>query len=254
MRFKNILLCLGCVLLLTGCSQHSKVEDSNHLDAPTHTDPVVEEEPGDQQTPDIEEGPDVQESPDEVDQSLDTILLPVSLKAQETNYYCAVACLQMVLDYHGIQESQSALAQSLKTDPVTGTEYEDLAREASLRIFGNWPLDNSEPGYRYLLWNRNVATDQDRAEFEQRVQTDLKSGDPVFISINPGLVYEDVADAVHEVVLYGADYGKDGNAIRYYCLDPYQNYWNSEEEGRKVFTADELWKAMNDNPEPGYVW
>lgn len=242
MKLNSIILCLVCSLFLCSCSQPSKPEEKTHFDSKNISDTASEE--------DLNSQKDKKEE----DQSADTIQIPIPLKAQETNYYCAVACLQMVLDYHGVQVSQTDLAKALNTDPVTGTEYEDLAREASLRIFGNWPLDDSQSGYRYLLWNRNQGTDQTRAEFERRVRDDLKSGDPMFISINPAVVYADAADAVHEIVLYGADYDQEGNAVRYYCLDPYQNYWESENEGRKVFTPDELWNAMNDNPEPGYVW
>lgn len=183
-----------------------------------------------------------------------SIRLDIPLHMQENSYYCAVACLQMVLDYHGIPSTQDELAVGLKTDPVTGTEYEDLAREASIHIFGKAPASDSDPGYRAVLWKTGEGTPAMREEFESRVKTDLASKDPVFVSINVREAYVNQPDGVHELVLYGADYDENGNAVSYYCMDP--SYLSQDEEwgGRKVFSADDLWNAMNHNPEPGYVW
>ncbi|MDO4467246.1 MAG: C39 family peptidase [Bacillota bacterium] len=60
--------------------------------------------------------------------------LQVPTYVQETSYYCSVAALQSVMAYHGIYVSQVELATDLRTDPVTGTEYEDLARVATKRM------------------------------------------------------------------------------------------------------------------------
>lgn len=182
------------------------------------------------------------------------IRLNVSQSVQETDYYCAVACLQMVLSFHEISMNQPDLAQRLNTYPITGTEYEDLAREASLLIFGSIPDSESDPGYRAVLWKRNEGSENDFRVFEQRVKSDLESGDPVFISINIAPAYDYNFDGVHEVVLYGADYDSCGNPSMYYFIDPSYNQQNPEFQGRKMYTPEELWKIMNDNPEPGYVW
>lgn len=182
------------------------------------------------------------------------IRLNVPEKVQETNYYCAVACLQMVLEYHGISASQSELASAMNTVPVTGTEYADLAREASKYIFGKEPQNSSEPGYRAVLWDRNAGNTQTRKQFESRAVSDLANKDPLFVSINPGVAYPGNVEGVHELVVYGADFNEQGKAERYYCIDPNYNERDAAYGGKKVFTADELWNAMNNNPEPGYVW
>ena len=53
--------------------------------------------------------------------------LAIIQSVQENNYYCVPACIQMTLRYHAVNLSQSELAQQLHTDPVTGTEYADMA-------------------------------------------------------------------------------------------------------------------------------
>lgn len=277
---KRIILILLGAMMLTGCATpsadkedsglteqkkteeqlNSKVENSQSSDTTSSktSPPLGSESNSDEQnesvTADENEIVDTGETADASaqPQSTNSIRLDVPQFAQETNYYCAVACLQMVLAYHGIEESQDTLAAGLKTSPVTGTEYADLAREASIYIFGKAPENDIEPGYRSLIWNRNEGTDQMKEQFFTRTNTDLRSGDPVFVSVNPAIAYEGKGDAVHEMVLYGADYDEQGRAIHYYCIDPY--YHDAEFGGKKVFTADELWTAMNNNPEPGYVW
>lgn len=251
---KIIILSLMTAMMMTGCT-FSPTEN----DAPKPTDNKETEKQPNKQTAIIEtnnkekneiEITDEREQP----KSNESIRLAVPQILQETNYYCAVACLQMVLAYHGIEASQDTLAAVLNTSPVTGTEYEDLAREASIYIFGKVPENNTQPGYRALLWNRNEGTNPMKEQFFTRTNTDLRSGDPVFIALNPAMVYEEGTDAVHEVVLYGADFDEQGNATHYYCIDPYGKYQDIDFGGKKVFTADELWNAMNNNPEPGYVW
>lgn len=182
------------------------------------------------------------------------IRLNVPQKKQENDYYCAVACLQMVLEYHGIPASQDELAQRLHTSSVTGTEYEDLAREASIYIFGKEVESDADSGYRAVLWERNEGSEQTRSTFEKRALSDLKGRDPVFVSINNAKAYENRLEGVHEVVLYGADLDENGNPLMWYCLDPSVIAWDGEHEGRKAFTPDQLWNAMNENDEPGYVW
>lgn len=46
---------------------------------------------------------------------------------------------------------------------------------------------------------------QTKMLFEQRVHQDMSTKDPVFISINNKVMYKDVPDQVHEVVLVGCN-------------------------------------------------
>lgn len=236
---KKSILFLMAAMIMTGCSPSSVNKDGMN---PTAQTSESERSTEDKTTIHPQTAP------------IRSIRLDVPQILQETNYYCGVACLQMVLAYHGIEESQDVLAAALHTHPVTGTEYEDLAREASTYIFGRVPEDDSQPGYRAFKWNRNQGTEQTKEQFFSRTNTDLRSEDPVFISLNPSMVYEEGADAVHILVLYGADFDEEGSATHYYCIDPYGKYQDAIYGGKKVFTADELWNAMNNNPEPGYVW
>ncbi len=182
------------------------------------------------------------------------IRLNIPQKIQETGWWCAPACLQMALEYWHLNFSQEELADRLCTSQVTGTEYEDLAREASLLIFGRQPELAAEPGYRAEILKSNDERKELRQQFEQRAIQDLMAGDPVFISINMKQAYGETPDIVHQVILYGADLDADEQAVNFYYLDPYEKQQHEVHEGRKVFSADGLWKAMIDNPEPGYVW
>ena len=163
---------------------------------------------------------------------------------QETNYYCAVACLQSVMAYHGLYETQDVLAEELNTHHITGTEYEDLARVATNRIFAN-----GGGQYSYCI----PSSDEDRALFEERVIQDMKTSDPVFCSINNAVMYGDVPDVVHEVVLVGVTV-EDGHIVKAIFFDPSYSRQDPYYGGLKYCSGDELWNAMINNREPGYVY
>lgn len=156
----------------------------------------------------------------------------------------------MVLAYHGQDVSQQQLAVDLKTSSVTGTEYEDLAREASRYIFGKEVQSDADAGYRAVIWPANQGSEEARNVFEHHALQDLKNGDPVFVSINNEQVYGPGYGTVHQVVLYGADLNELGKPVTFYYLDP--SYL--QESPEKSIDAEHLWKAMVNNPEPGYVW
>lgn len=96
-----------------------------------------------------------------------------------------------------------------------------------------------------------MDTESSRAEcqsyFEERVKTDLKHGDPVFVSINVATAYGYTQDAVHELVLYDADYDDSGKALIYYCIDPNYRSQDPQYGGKKMRSNDALWNFMNDN-------
>lgn len=89
----------------------------------------------------------------DVNNLLESYFLDIPQYVQETGYYCAVACLQSVMGYHGLYATQEELAKDLNTDPITGTEYEDLARVATSRIF---PNGNGVYSYYIPLSNEDV--------------------------------------------------------------------------------------------------
>lgn len=176
------------------------------------------------------------------------IRLNVPEAVQETGWWCGPASLQMVLFYHGLNYSQSELAEMLNTSSVTGTEYEDLARVATELIFTRTGKSGK---YQEVIFT--PADNDYREAFEQRVIDDLESGDPVFASINNAQMYHDVPDQVHQVVVYGIDMDAAGQIETYYYLDP--SYTRTSDYGQKyTASADEMWNAMLNNPEPGYVY
>ncbi|WP_439749886.1 C39 family peptidase [Ileibacterium valens] len=181
------------------------------------------------------------------------IRLAIPQRIQENGYYCGPASLQMVLDYHDISVSQDQLAADLNTSSITGTEYEDLARVANQYIFGKDPQSNTDPGYRAVILPAWASDHSQKVDFERRALMDLTTGDPVFVSINNEVAYGPGYGTIHQVVLYGVDI-EDGKAVNYYFRDPSYTQQDTENEGKKVVSADELWKIMTQNPEPGYVW
>lgn len=142
----------------------------------------------------------------------------------------------------------------MNTSSETGTEYEDLARVASLRIFGAVPANDAEAGYRAVILEPHQNNAQAREVFEQRVLHDLSQDSPVFVSINLRAAYGTAQDAVHQVVLYGMDTDESGRATRFLYRDPSYTQQDPQYEGKKSVSADELWHAMIENPEPAYVW
>ncbi len=259
MKKKRWVAFLWMLMGLSACSSLNQkqlhVEESKNINKtePMPSDPPSTELVDPNLSSDLDSQP-VDEGQEELLPRSKQVRLAIPFCMQETGYYCAVACLQMVLEYHGISMTQEELAARLHTDPITGTEYEDLAREASILIFGKVPASDAESGYRAVLWKQNEGTDSMKQDLQRRIMMDLESGDPVFLSINMKVAYGSQNDLVHEVVLYGADYDDSGEPIMYYFMDPSSSQQDLQYGGRKKFTPDELWNMMNDNPEPGYVW
>lgn len=279
MRKETIIL-LGSALLLAGCSmapssqspqskepaaavKERKPETADKEDKP-ETDPAKADSEPDQPVSEAEkaekenspakpvpeeEKPAAEEavtegvsSKEEAAAPEETIRLNVPAYEQETSYWCGPASLQMVLAYYGIDVSQAKLAEQLHTDPVTGTEYADLAQVAQ-----SYLKDKD------LVWSEVILpawSDDSQAmkEFEARCLQNLRQGNPTFVSINNHQIYPDLPDGVHQLVVYGADVQGD-TITQYYFLNP--SYIKS---GRFAVTADELYTAMQQNAEPGYVW
>lgn len=195
-------------------------------------------------TQENEDEPTIEEEKIEEETKFIRYDLEVPQYVQETSYYCSVAALQSVMAYHGIYARQDELAQELNTDPITGTEYEDLARVATQRIF-----PNGNGTYTSVI----PTSDTEREVFEQRLIQDMETSDPVFVSINNRWMYEDVPDQVHQVVVVGAEI-ENRKITKVNFFDPSYTRQDSIYGGLKACSADELWYAMIHNPEPGYVY
>lgn len=179
------------------------------------------------------------------------ISLPQSL--QETNYYCGPACLQMILANFGIQVSQSELAKQIKTDPITGSEYEDMVRVLNAYLFSN--VDLSHSGYRVQTHKRSDEKASALVQFESRVRKNIDDGYPSVIAIDLNKIYPQLPSANHVVVCNG--YIKKFNSEEiafYYIVDPYDKVQDATHGGLKVVTPQELIDAIIDNVEPAYIW
>ena len=179
------------------------------------------------------------------------ISLPQSL--QETNYYCGPACLQMILANFGIQVSQSELAKQIKTDSITGSEYEDMARVLNSYLFAD--VDLSRSGYRVQTHTRSDEKASALVQFESRVRKNIDDGYPSVIAIDLNKIYPQLPSANHVVVCNG--YIKKFNSQEiafYYIIDPYDKVQDATYGGLKVVTPQELIDAIIDNVEPAYIW
>ncbi len=118
---------------------------------------------------DAEAGPDALASAVEGARASESraVLPPMKLYGQQTQYYCAVATAQMILEYHGIKKSQNQIAAAMNTGP-NGTSnqnqvkgYDKLAKgrfeatfddsasfmEAKMEISRGHPLKSGVPGH-----------------------------------------------------------------------------------------------------------
>ena len=174
---------------------------------------------------------------------------------QENNYFCVPACVQMVLRLHGIIVSQSEVALEMNTVPVTGTEYVDLARVVNKYVFHNENPSQSEPGYRVQTIDRFENDEAVFALFEERVKTDIKSGDPVFVAIDVQALYPDLNSGNHMILVTGyAAYEGTDIIEYYYIVDPSYVIQDPVYGGLKTVTREELINALVVNVEPAYIW
>lgn len=182
--------------------------------------------------------------------------LKIPNNIQETGYYCVPACLQMVLEYHGIETSQEQLANEMNTSSVTGTEYADLSRVANKYIFNNEDEDPSGVGYHVQTIKRGDSTQAIYDQLEERIRQDIKTNDPVFIAIDIRTIYPDFSwTANHMVVCTGyTTYEGTDNIAYYYIVDPSYLVQDDIYGGLKTVTKEELYEAIYTNEEPAYIW
>ena len=63
------------------------------------------------------------------------------LHSQETNVFCAVATAQMILQFYGIQKSQSDIAAAMHTDDTGTTNENQVAGYVTLSLGASQPLE-----------------------------------------------------------------------------------------------------------------
>ncbi|MEG0709660.1 MAG: C39 family peptidase [Longicatena sp.] len=183
------------------------------------------------------------------------VLLPIHQRIQENSYYCVPACLQMVLNHHGITMSQERLAIEMNTSAKTGTEYEDLKRVANKYIFHNENVGVNDIGYHVQTIKRLDTNPQIKNDFEQRVKQDMKSGDPVFVAVDLQALYPNLPTANHVILVTGYVLAQDSSQIaKYYYIDPYHKVQDETYGGLKIVTSEELIYALVNGEEPAYIW
>lgn len=186
---------------------------------------------------------------------LTKVQLSVPQSVQENNYFCGPASLQMVLRYHGISVSQSQLAKEMNTVPVTGTEYNDLAKVVNKYLFNNSNVGPNDPGYHVQTLQRYDTDPEIAKTFEKRVKQNISTNDPVFLAVDVKALYPNLSSANHLIVLTGYTvYTGTDKIAYYYYLDPSYAVQDDIYGGLKTVTSEELINAIVSNVEPAYIW
>lgn len=76
----------------------------------------------------------------------------VTAVRQSTDYWCGVACVQMVLGKHGTDVTQHQLAEEMRTSPDTGTEMRSIIAAVESRGFRADPIPTLDQAFG-LLWH-----------------------------------------------------------------------------------------------------
>lgn len=181
--------------------------------------------------------------------------LVISQSSQETNYYCIPACVQMILRHFNIEVDQDTLAQQMNTHPITGTEYVDTAITINTYLFQKGLAPDNEPGYHIQTIAMNDQNPQIVIDFAKRVKEDIDTNYPVLAAINTQTLYPQIAPANHMILITGyACHANSDEIAFYYAMDPYANVHDPIYGGAKIFTSEELIKAILLNEEPAYIW
>lgn len=192
---------------------------------------------------------------EESKETISQVRLDVPQCVQENAYYCGCACAQMVLRYHDIEISQDELAKELHTHPVTGTEYEDLARVINHHVFKKAEITDMDPGYRVQTLAMNDTDPMIAKTFENRVKQDLASNDPVFVAVDVQALYPELNRGNHLILVIGYRcYERSERIAVYDILDPSYVVQDAVYGGWKTVPAQELIHAIISNEEPAYIW
>lgn len=183
------------------------------------------------------------------------IMITIPQIQQEKNYYCACACVQMILKYHGIEMNQDDLAKEMHTHSITGSEYVDIQRVLNKYLFNKEVVQENEPGYHIQTLEMNNTNPQIAIDFERRVKNDLNTNDFVLAAIDLKTLYPTLSTANHLVIVTGYEcYPNSTKIAYYYIVDPYYVVWDTSHKGLKKIDADTLIKAIIVNEEPAYIY
>lgn len=182
-------------------------------------------------------------------------MLQIEQFKQETSYYCGPANIQMILHYFHIDKGQDILAKQLHTHPITGTEYVDMANVLNQYLFGKNPENDYDSGYRVQTLQNHDYDPIIKSNFETRIKQNVASGYPTVVATNMQILYPDLPAANHVLLCIGYVLSDTSDTISYYYLiDPYEKVWDVEFKGLKIFSAEQLMKAIVENDEPAYIW
>lgn len=150
---------------------------------------------------------------------------------------------------------QSLLAVQMHTDPVTGTEYEDLARVASEYIFGKEPACDLDAGYRAAVFKDTGFNRSDMDLFLKRAGADLQNGDPVIAGVDNTVLHPELGiQGVHVILLTGMNKAASSNEIvSFTAMDP-SYVWQKSNPAFFTISTQQLYEAFAACKEPGYVW
>lgn len=184
----------------------------------------------------------------------ESVRLSIPQSVQETGYYCGPAVVQMILRYHGIEKSQEDLAAELRTHPITGSEYADMANVLNRYLFSETDMANGA-GYHVQRLGINDTDPTIMETFERRVRQNVVNQDPTLVAIETTVLYPDIPSGNHVVICSGYRLKPGTDTIEaYYLIDPSYLVQDEKQQGLKTVTPQVLLQAMVQNDEPAYIW
>lgn len=172
---------------------------------------------------------------------------------QETSYYCVPACIQMVLEYYGIYETQEVLAKELHTSAVTGTEYVDMAKVLNRHMFGKEEVTLEEAGFRIQTLSRHDRDDMKKADISRRIKQNIDGNYPVIVAVDLKTVYPEYhVSANHMIIIHGYEMDETNTQLQsVMILDPYEKI---SQYNRSKLDFSILYEALILNEEPAYIY
>ena len=216
--------------------------------------PEPESKPEPEQT--AQPDPEVPEPSEDPSASYASNYVSISRRKQETSWYCAVACTQMILDHFGISKDQNSLAAELNTyapgvreDGIRGTYDTDVARVLSEYLFGGQPSSIYDGGYR-VQPTSGVFVQSEYDQFVTRMKRNIDDGYPSIVQIWTSYLYSGAGGENHNIVVYG--YQETADGVIFYTVDPY--FEGTDGGGYSTFDSYTLYQSIYSSYEPSYIW